>query len=68
MWWIVLALCIGVLIGAITVHTIYLGRRAGTLYCNIYDPDAEQIFELELHKTINDVYKKRFIVLEVSQK
>lgn len=66
--WIVISFIFGVLLGGIIMRILVHRRGVGRLIIDFTNPMNDQPFLLELNKSVNDVYKKKYISLKVTQK
>ena len=65
--WIVFLL-IGVLAGYALSARVFTKNKVGSLIIDTVDPMNDQPFLLELNKSVNDVYGKKYIVLDVESR
>lgn len=63
MW--VIFLIVGFVIGFTIARQADKNNRVGSLIIDTMDPMNDQPFLLELNKSVNDVYGKKHIVLDV---
>lgn len=65
---IILAFVVGVIVGIVAAITVSHLHAAGVLVLDFTHPMSDEPFLLELHKNVNDIYRKKWICLRISQK
>jgi len=59
---------IGVLIGCILTMIIFQTRSVGSLQIDTSDPDDSPYLFLELSKNVDEIYKKKYVMMKVNLK
>ncbi|GHU48027.1 hypothetical protein FACS1894120_6360 [Clostridia bacterium] len=63
---VLIALVIGVLIGCILMTVIFRTKVIGTLRVDCSDPDDNPYLFLELSKSVDIIYHKKYVTLKVN--
>ena len=65
---LILALCVGVLLGALLMNLILKCSSAGKLHIVTDKQDGNSYMFLELDKSVKEVASKKFVNFEITQK
>lgn len=66
--WIVISFILGFLLGGIGMIVVVRMRKVGGLVIDFTNPMNDQPFLLELNKSVNEVYGRKYITLKITQK
>lgn len=65
--WLVIVLSFlgGFIVGSGITYVVVKPRNVGVLVVNSTDANSDDLFMLELHQNVNDIYKKNKVELDV---